>query len=60
MRDMVPKDVINRAEEVTQAVRKVESGFMSKPGAGRTYSYGEKHAIYDPESFAEYYGNDIL
>ena len=59
MREMIPQETVDRAERVTQAVRKAESGFGSK-ASGRTFAYNQKHAVYDPESFADYYGNDML
>ena len=61
VRIMVRQEVIDRTEEVAVDIHKrypPKSG-----GAGlssRTSAFCEKHAVADPESYADYYGNEVL
>ena len=59
MRGMVPTDVIDRAENVTEQVNPRCNGPKGN-NSRRTFAYSEKHAKHDPESYADYYGNDVL
>ena len=59
MRNLVPKSVIDSAEAVTEQVNPKSNGPKGN-NSRRTFAYSEKHAKHDPESYADYYGNDIL
>lgn len=59
MRKLVPREVIDRAEAVTERVNP-KSTETKGNNSRRTFAYSEKHAKHDPESYADYYGNDIL
>lgn len=59
IRNMIPRDVIDRAEVVTGRLNQVASGPRGNRSR-RTFGYSEKHAKCDAESFAEYYGNEVL
>jgi len=59
MRQMVPADVIDRAEAVAEELNP-KANHEGKKHSRRTFAYSEKHAQHDPASFAEYYANDVL
>jgi hypothetical protein len=59
IRDLVPKDVVDRAVDVTETINPRDPTSTS-PHSHRTFGFTERHAKHDPESFAEYYGNDLL
>lgn len=64
MRNLVPEAVIERAEQVCEEVR--AGGYGTKAydpdskHSKRTFAYILKHALHDPESYADYYGNEVL
>jgi len=59
VKNLVPTSIIDKAEVITEQVNPRQEGSSSK-ASRRTFAYSEKHAKHDPESFAEYYGNDLL
>jgi hypothetical protein len=59
LRGLVPIDIIDGAEKVTAEVNPRKEGSTSK-ASRRTFGYTEKHAKHNPDSFADYYGNDVL
>jgi hypothetical protein len=58
MRNMISSETIDKAAAVGEELnpRAKHAGKDSR----RTFAYNEKHAQHDPESYAEYYGNDVL
>lgn len=60
VRGLVSKDVIDRTEEVAKVVHEQWAPFSGAGLSTRTTAFIEKHALTDPESYAEYYGNEVL
>lgn len=59
IREMIPSDVIDRASKASDEINPKPASSENKMSR-RTFGYSEKHAKHDPESFADYYGNEIL
>ena len=59
IRDMIPCDIIDRASKAADEINPRPENLANK-NSRRTFAYSEKHAKHDPESFADYYGNEIL
>lgn len=59
IRDMIPIEAIERASQVADELNPRPANLENK-NSRRTFAYSEKHAKHDPDSFAEYYGNEIL
>ena len=59
IRDMIPCDVVDRASKAGDEINPKPANSENK-NSRRTFGYSEKHAKHDPESFADYYGNEIL
>jgi hypothetical protein len=60
VRGMVPTEVIDRTEEIAKDVHAKWPPMGGGTGSMRTSAFIEKHAITDAESYAEYYGNEVL
>ena len=59
MRNMIPVDIIDKAASVGEELNP-RSAHAGKKASRRTFAFNEKHAQHDPESYANYYGNDVL
>jgi hypothetical protein len=59
MRNMIAVDTIDKAVRVGDELNP-RSKHAGAKASRRTFAYNEKHAQHDPESYAEYYGNDVL
>lgn len=59
MRNMISPDAIDKAAAVGEELNPREK-HAGKKDSRRTFAYNEKHAQHEPESYAEYYGNDVL
>lgn len=59
VKGMIPTEIIDRAEAVADLVNPRPADYTNK-ASRRTFGWGEKHAKQDPESYAEYYGNEVL
>jgi hypothetical protein len=59
MRNMIPVDIIEKGVQVGEELNP-RSKHEGRKDSRRTFAYSEKHAVHDPASFAEYYGNDVL
>lgn len=60
VRGMVPTAVIDRTEEIAKDVHAKWPAKGGGAGSMRTSAFIEKHAVTDPESYADYYGNEVL
>ena len=60
VRNLVSQDVIDRTEEVAVGVHEKYPPKGGGAGSMRTSAFCEKHAVADPESYADYYGNEVL
>ena len=59
MRNMYPAELIDRVQEVAIKVNPRIDKADGKPSR-RGFAFIEKHAKADPESFADYYSNEVL
>lgn len=59
VKGLVERSVVDQVTGVANAIQKKEPKKAS-PGSTRIFAFSQKHALESPESFAEYYGNDLL
>lgn len=59
MRNMISTEAIDKAASVGEELNP-KSKHAGKKDSRRTFAFNEKHAQHDPDSYAEYYGNDVL
>lgn len=59
IKGMIPLETIDRVGVVADEINPRPSSYTNK-ASRRTMGFSEKHAKHDPESFADYYGNEIL
>lgn len=60
MRGMIDSGVIDRAQAVADELSPPAVNRKEGENSRRIFGYLDKHAKTRPESFAEYYGNEIL
>lgn len=60
VRNMVKQEVIDRTEEVAVGIHEEFPPRGGGAGSMRTSAFCETHAVADPESYAQYYGNEVL
>ena len=60
VRGLIAEDVIDRAEAAANIIHKRWPAEGGGSQSMRTTAFIEKIALVDPETFAEYYGNEVL
>jgi hypothetical protein len=59
IRNLMSPEVIDKADGVAEYFNP-KADWKGMKLSRRTFSFCERHAKHDPESFADYYGNDVL
>jgi len=59
VKGLLDKSTVDKAVEIVSELEKQEQKAPSE-WSDRTFAFGQKHALHDPISYAEYYGSDLL
>lgn len=61
IRDLLDKSTVDRAVVITEYLEQREAKAVNQSGASdRVFAWTEKVAVFDPEAYADYFGNDLL